>query len=67
VKHPAPQPLPLFVSAEITALEQERDRLAAALKRMRQKRRYGAIQRTEFRLQTLTGQILAVAYRKEQP
>lgn len=62
---PAPPPLPLFVSAEIAALEKERDRLQAALKKMRDCRRHGAILRTEFRLRNLTGRILAASQGRE--
>jgi hypothetical protein len=65
-RHVSPSaPLPLFVSSEVRELEVERERLVAALKRMREQHRHGAIQRTEFRLQNITGRILAVAQGKE--
>jgi hypothetical protein len=57
--------LPLFTSAEVSVLEAERTRLVSALERMRRERRHGAILKTEFRLQRVTGQILALAQGKE--
>jgi hypothetical protein len=58
-------PLPLFISAEVQMLEAERARLAHALDRMRRERRHGAILKTEFRLQRLSGHILALSQGKE--
>ena len=67
MKRPAsPSPLPLFVTSDVRMLEAERERLAAALKRMRQQHRHGAILRTEFRLQQITGREV-VLQRKVDP
>jgi hypothetical protein len=65
LRRPTATIAPLFAHAEIARLEQERAQLMAALVRMRQHRRHGAILRTEFRLQQISAEILRTAFGKD--